>query len=166
LAGGCQDLPDRVVPEQSRPADRGDAGNRRPTKPDRFGLGGAPNCFETMPRCIVSWDGSRIAFAPNAQDSLWVMNRDGENAKKLLPAPDDYKFADPLWYPGDKTLLYKWTSRSAPKTSLKSFNLETGQPGLFSTAEDVGWEFSVLRDGRVLSFGSAAQADRLVRNQG
>jgi Tol biopolymer transport system component len=123
-------------------------------------FGGPPKLIREDVRDLsISWDGSRIAFVPNALDSLWVMNSAGENAKKVLSAADGYIFQFPAWYPGDKALLYSSISQQTGNNSFKSFDLETGQPGLFSTAGDAGWEFLVLRDGRMLSLGGQPQVD-------
>src|SRR5262249_16706938 len=109
----------------------------------------------------VSWDGSRTAFIPNALDSLWVMNSDGENARKVLAAPEGYVFDFPAWYPGDKAIVYSSIWKQSPRNSFESVMVETGGPGPFGTIGNVGWEFAALRDGRLLSLGGKSYADSL-----
>ena len=115
-------------------------------------FGGAPKLLRDDVRDVaVSWDGSRIAFTPNALDSIWIMNSDGTEARKLLSGTAD-TLTVPFWYPGDQTLFYK-LRESSGRFSLRAFDLGAGRPSPFRTADQVGYEFQVVRDGRILSLG-------------
>jgi serine/threonine protein kinase len=125
-------------------------------------FGGAPKLIRDDARDItVSWDGTRIAFSLNSWSAIWLMKSDGEDARQLLTASAGYTVTFPHWYPGDETLLYTMYSIETKKHSLHSFNVATGRTGPFSTTGDVGWEFVLPRDGRLLSLGLTANADSL-----
>jgi serine/threonine protein kinase/Tol biopolymer transport system component len=123
-------------------------------------FGGAPRLLRDDARDVaISPDGSRIAFDNNAWDSIWVMNSAGEGARKILSATNGYSLIFPFWHPDGKTLLYGYGHLLESTEILKSFNVETGQPGDFSTAGDLGWEFFITRSGRMLSLGGQPQVN-------
>jgi serine/threonine protein kinase/Tol biopolymer transport system component len=125
-------------------------------------FGGSPKPLRDDVRDFaISWDGSRVAFVPNAMDSIWVMNRDGENARKLCTAPEGYSFDFPAWHSGDKAIVYSSISKGSQTNTFESVVVETGRPGSFRTTGKLGWEIVPLHDGRMLSLGPESSADSL-----
>ena len=123
-------------------------------------FGGVPRLLRDDARDVaVSPDGSRIAFSTNALDSIWVMNRAGEDAQKVLTAPDGYTFDVPFWHPDGRTIFYASHQLPASFKTIDSYNVETGQPGPFRTAGDLGWEFVLTRAGRLLSLSGQPQVN-------
>jgi len=117
-------------------------------------FGGAPRLLRDDVRYVsVSPDGSQIVFTPNSSDSLWVMNTAGEQARKLISAGEGNLLTSLKWYPDTRTILYVSIPRDSEKASLKSFDLATGRPGLFSSDFTKGDDFQLLRNGKVLFLG-------------
>ena len=79
-------------------------------------FGGLPTLVRDDVRdASVSLEGSRIAFTTNTQDSLWVMDVNGDHARQVLAAPADESFAYPNWYPGTHAIVYVTMRRGAPR---------------------------------------------------
>ncbi len=102
----------------------------------------------------VSSDGSEIAFITGSGDAIWVMEANGEQARRIV-VPEGSFLSEPAWYPMDRRILYVSHSRATWASALKSFDLENGRSLtlLPESADDEG-EFCVLASGRVL-YGSA-----------
>jgi Tol biopolymer transport system component len=106
----------------------------------------------------VSSDGSQIAFVPNAQDSLWVMNADGRAAKTLARGEGGRVFSKLAWSPGRRQVFYLfYISSSSTPTSverngtnvlLQAFDLDSGKSRTFPLHPE---QFCVLPNGNIFA---------------
>ena len=129
-------------------------------------FGGAPRLFRkdvtvssrgivAFGQTSVSSDGAEIAFATPAKDAIWLVQADGEGARKIAGAEDGYTVGNPVWYPKRRKVAYFSMSQRDASISLESFDLDTGQSVKFAsftptgTVGDIG-SFCVLADGRVI----------------
>jgi serine/threonine protein kinase len=102
--------------------------------------------------CGPSPDGSLISFQTNkgrrGDREIWVMNRDGENARKLYGADEDGSLDCGPWSPHGKRMLYVEKDKRGERFVTR--DLEGGAPiAIFEDAEqipDVNW----LSDGRLI----------------
>jgi len=104
----------------------------------------------------VSPDGSAIAFGPNVGSGgpreIWLMDPDGEHARKLYDAEGDGAVVGLTWAPDRRRVIYLRTDKSGD--SLLSRDLKGGPPTtlspLSSSETEKVRDFSWLPDGRTI----------------
>jgi Tol biopolymer transport system component len=103
---------------------RNSDGSGTPTRLTLDGQGSGPPTDDLLP--TWSPDGSRIAFVSNRSErnrpAIWVMNRDGSNARKLTSGYDYY----PDWSPDGKYVAFQRYTGS--KLSWCVFMVEVANP--------------------------------------
>jgi serine/threonine protein kinase len=119
-------------------------------------MGGAPRKLRDDAFAgSVSRDGSWVAFATKSGSvdyrEMWLMRRDGEEARKLYEVADeDSGFTGAEWSPHGQRLSYSMSRRVGDHIDrpIESRNL---QGGLAVTAlSDAGWDWSWMPDGRMI----------------
>jgi serine/threonine protein kinase len=126
-------------------------------------FGGIPTLIrDDVREASASPDGAQIAFTTNAQDSLWSMNRSGEQPRKLVPAAPGFSIAYPAWYPGTHNIVYVSVAQTDPtrpiyagRSSFQSFDTLSGKVGSFPAVPGTVGEFAILRDGKMLYLSDA-----------
>jgi serine/threonine protein kinase/Tol biopolymer transport system component len=99
----------------------------------------------------VSPDGTEVAFTSENNDELWLMDAQGNNARKLFGTPDGEIIAFPTWAPGGRRLAYM-QARRAPElraVHIDSIDLNGGSPATVMSDDKVG-AFVWLADGRMI----------------
>jgi serine/threonine protein kinase/Tol biopolymer transport system component len=114
-------------------------------------FGGTPRLLHSDVDAVnVSSDGSQLVFTNGAHDGIWLMDSNGENAKKLF-SKEGVHFDQPAWFAGKKRILYlarRPNDASASVTdSLQSLDFETGQS---LTVCNPCTNYGVLPDGRIV----------------
>ena len=106
----------------------------------------------------VSPNGAWIAFSPNAGPlddfarEIWLMDKEGENARKFLEAGENSGFVNVDWSPDGERLAYaKWQpSPEKGEMVLESCDLKGGPPIRIISRLGGSGDFKWLPDGRIV----------------
>lgn len=130
-------------------------------------FGGSPRLLRRGVRQVaVSPDGAKIAFTTGPNNEIWVMEADGQGAKRIALPEEGNDIGNPVWYPKRRRIAYVSDNHRGTFT-LQSFDEDTGQTvesGLFSAPSSavgggfIGGNFAggdygsfcVLSDGRII----------------
>ena len=117
-------------------------------------MGGAPHRLrDNATPASTSPDGSTIAFltdlAAGGFREIWLMDTNGEHARKLYEAPENSTFGSTGWSPDGRRLLYRKNRRTGDKMeiTLESRDLYGGPiTTVLSGVDGANW----LPDGRII----------------
>jgi eukaryotic-like serine/threonine-protein kinase len=119
-------------------------------------MGGAPHKLrDNAAPASTSPDGSTIAFlTDNDRDGfreIWLMDTNGEHARKLYQADENSKFVFPKWSPDGRRLLYEKDHRNGDKMeiTLESRDLDGGPSTTVLSNARLG-NYDWLPDGRII----------------
>ena len=123
-------------------------------------FGGAPRLFrKDVSEVAVSSDGAEIAFTTTGKDAIWLMQADGEGAKRIAVAEPGSFVGSPAWHPMRRWVAYVSNSLRGAGANLQSLDLGTGQSvKLVSLSLDPAalaggfGSVCVLPDGRVIYY--------------
>jgi Tol biopolymer transport system component len=99
----------------------------------------------------VSPDGTLVAFTPEKNDEAWLMDAQGNNARKLFSAPAGELLAYLGWTPGGKRISYLQARRGAELRDLRidTIDLNGGNP-VTAISDDKAGAYVWLPDGRLI----------------
>jgi serine/threonine protein kinase len=99
----------------------------------------------------VSPDGTLISYGTNGERETWLVNAEGQQARKLLDTHEDSSLIGLLWFPDEHGVLYVRTDASGD--TLWSRDLRTGASVAVLTPEEtksIRGDISLLPDGRLI----------------
>lgn len=103
---------------------------------------------------VVSPDNRLIAFVSDRTGlkRVWLMNRDGSEARQLTPLSDDIRYEEhsPNFSPDGKWIYY--TFYYDGHGSIRKIPLEGGDPVTISTSNKEEWAPEISADGKLLAF--------------
>jgi eukaryotic-like serine/threonine-protein kinase len=116
-------------------------------------LGGAPRKIrDNAVAYSVSPDGSSIAFGTKngraGDREIWLMNPNGEQARKLYDTDESSTISEPVWSPDGKLVVY--TEGNSDGSSLVSRDLEGGAATTLFPSAELIFDYLWLPDGRLL----------------
>jgi eukaryotic-like serine/threonine-protein kinase len=116
-------------------------------------LGGVPRKLRThCSRAHISPDGRQIAFVPANRMELWVMDANGENARKILAVASGHIYGLE-WSPTGRRVAYAVEEANATEVTVKSVGMDGKEPVLAmksSLMTDQSDEFAWAPDGRFI----------------
>jgi eukaryotic-like serine/threonine-protein kinase len=116
-------------------------------------LGGSPRKLrDDAAAPVASPDGSLIAFLGDLAQGIWLMDNNGENARRVLSAPPGQLFFRVRWAPDGQRLAYTQSVPGLPALGtevLESVSLNGGIPTAIVTQAGLQ-DFYWLPDGRIL----------------